>query len=91
MNSGFLPNGQLDTAGVATGISIPPSSVRTIGDPLNDQGISWAYYAGRLQRRRPSDECIGRSDLLTYCKICNFEAYASSIMANPTQCLSLIR
>src|SRR5438067_11451573 len=29
-----------------TGISIPPSSVRTIGDALNEQGISWAYYAG---------------------------------------------
>jgi phospholipase C len=42
-NPGFLPNGQLDTAGIANGISIPPSSVRTIGDALNERGISWAY------------------------------------------------
>jgi phospholipase C len=45
-NPGFLPNGQLDTAGIANGTSIPPSSVRTIGDALNERGISWAYYAG---------------------------------------------
>src|ERR1700758_4128758 len=45
-NPGFLPNGQIDTAGIGTGGSIPPSSVRTIGDALNDKNISWAYYGG---------------------------------------------
>jgi phospholipase C len=39
-NPGFLPNGQIDTAGIATGGSIPPSTVRTIGDALNDKSIS---------------------------------------------------
>jgi len=45
-NPGFLPNGQIDTAGIGTGGSIPPSTVRTIGDALNDKGVSWAYYGG---------------------------------------------
>lgn len=40
-NPGFLPNGAL-----ANGSSIPPSSVRTIGDALNDKKISWAYFGG---------------------------------------------
>src|SRR5215470_12180839 len=84
-NPGFLPNGQLDTAGIANGTSIPPSSVRTIGDALNEQGISWAYYAGAYNAAanpmNALDVLIGQA----YCKICNFEAYAPSIMADPTQ------
>ena len=43
---GFLPNGVLDTKGIAGGGSIPPSTVRTIGEALNDKNLSWAYYAG---------------------------------------------
>jgi phospholipase C len=84
-NPGFLPNGQLDTAGIANGTSIPPSSVRTIGDALNEQGISWAYYGGAYNAAanpmNALDVLIGQA----YCKICNFEAYASSIMGNPMQ------
>jgi len=84
-NPGFLPNGQLDMAGIANGISIPPSSVPTIGDALNEQGISWAYYAGAYNAAanpgNALDVLIGQA----YCKICNFEAYASSIMGNPMQ------
>src|ERR1700720_2080613 len=89
-NPGFLPNGQLDTAGIANGISIPPSSVRTIGDALNEKGISWAYYGGAynaavaLQHDPTSANPavqIGRA----YCNICNFESYATSIMGDATQ------
>jgi phospholipase C len=87
-NPGFLPNGTMDTAGVAAGTSIPPSSVRTIGDALNDQSISWAYYGGAYNAAvnlangstNPLD-AVG----LTYCNICNFESYASSIMGDTTQ------
>src|SRR5215472_7659973 len=43
-NPGFLPNGTVDKAGIAKGKSIPPSNVRTIGEALNEKGISWAYY-----------------------------------------------
>jgi len=87
-NPGFLPNGQIDTAGIATGGSIPPSSVRTIGDALNDKSISWAYYGGAYNAAvnlangstDPAD-AVGQ----TYCNICNFESYASSIMGDPAQ------
>jgi len=87
-NPGFLPNGQVDTAGIATGGTIPPSNVRTIGDALNDKKISWAYYGGAYNAAvnlangstNPAD-AVGQ----TYCNICNFESYASSIMGNTAQ------
>jgi phospholipase C len=87
-NPGFLPNGVVDTAGAATGASIPPSSVRTIGDALNDKKISWAYYGGAYNAAvnlangstNPAD-AVGAA----YCNICNFESYASSIMGNTAQ------
>ena len=87
-NPGFLPNGAVDTAGIASGRSIPPSSVRTIGDALSDKQISWAYYGGAYDAAvnlangstNPLD-AVGAS----YCNICNFESYASSIMGNPSQ------
>jgi phospholipase C len=40
-NPGFLPNGALSGPG-----NVPPSPVTTIGDALNAQGVSWAYYGG---------------------------------------------
>ena len=45
-NPGFLPDGTVDTTGIARGASIPPTNVRTIGEALNEKGISWAYYGG---------------------------------------------
>ena len=87
-NPGFLPNGAIDTKGISAGTSIPPSSVRTIGDALNDKNISWAYYGGAYNAAvnlangstNPAD-AVGA----TYCNICNFESYASSIMGDTTQ------
>ena len=87
-NPGFLPNGQVDTAGIATGASIPPSNLRTIGDALNEKSVSWAYYGGAYNAAvnlangstNPAD-AIGAA----YCNICNFESYASSIMGDATQ------
>jgi phospholipase C len=89
-NPGFLPDGTVDTAGIAKGGSVPPTSVRTIGDELNDKGISWAYYGGAynaavaLQHNPKSMDPavqIGRA----YCNICNFESYSTSIMGNTAQ------
>ena len=87
-NPGFLPNGLVDTKGIAGGGSIPPSSVRTIGDALNEKDISWAYYGGAYDAAvnlangstNPAD-AVGQA----YCNICNFESYASSIMADASQ------
>jgi len=89
-NPGFLPDGTVDTAGIAKGGSVPPTNVRTIGDALNEKGISWAYYGGAynaavaLQHDPTSTNPavqIGRA----YCNICNFESYATSIMGDATQ------
>jgi phospholipase C len=89
-NPGFLPNGTVDTAGIQGGGSIPPSNVRTIGEALNDKGISWAYYGGaytaavnRQLDPKSADPTVQVGQ--TYCNICNFESYTNAIMGNPAQ------
>ena len=87
---GFLPDGTVDTAGIASGGSIPPVNTRTIGEALNEKGISWAYYGGAynaavvFQHNPKSTDPtvqIGQA----YCNICNFESYATAIMGDPMQ------
>jgi phospholipase C len=64
-----------------TVFTIPPSSVRNIGDALLAKNISWAYFGDQFDRYvrdpyqlQPDDE---------YCNICNWAQYSTSIMANP--------
>ena len=84
INPGFLPNGQPRT----TGNFVPPSTVRTIGDALNEKGLSWAYFGGAYNAAvnlangstNPAD-AIGAA----YCQICNPFQYAKSIMGDPVQ------
>jgi phospholipase C len=87
---GFLPDGTVDTKGITKGGSIPPSDVRTIGEALNEKGISWAYYGGaynaavELQHNPTTTDptiLIGAA----YCNICNFESYTNAIMGNTAQ------
>ncbi len=87
---GFLPDGTVDTAGIAGGNSIPPSNVRTIGEALNEKNISWAYYGGAYNaavalQHDPTTtnpfELVGAA----YCNICNFESYSSAIMPDASQ------
>ncbi len=87
---GFLPDGTVDTNGIAKGGSVPPTNVRTIGEALNEKGVSWAYYGGAynaavaLQHNPTSTDptvLIGAA----YCNICNFESYSNAIMGNPAQ------
>jgi phospholipase C len=87
---GFLPDGTVDTAGIAGGGSIPPTNVRTIGEALNEKNISWAYYGGAyntavaFQHNPKSTDptvLVGQA----YCNICNFESYATAIMGDPAQ------
>jgi len=42
-NPGYLPNGTV--APLVTG-AMPPSSLRNIGDALNEKSISWSYFGG---------------------------------------------
>jgi phospholipase C len=87
---GFLPDGTVDTAGITSGGSVPPTNIRTIGDALNDKNISWAYYGGaysaavKLQHNPKSTDPTVQVGA-AYCNICNFESYATSIMGDTTQ------
>src|SRR5262249_40743639 len=89
---GFLANGQLDTAGITAGSSVPPSSLRTIGDALNEKHISLLYYGGGYDAavrvangsKDPFDLLIGTNGDW-YCDICNPFQFARSIMGDPAQ------
>jgi phospholipase C len=89
---GFLSNGQLNTAAINAGTAVPPSSLRTIGDALNEKNISWAFYGGGFNAAArldsgstdPVDVLIGTGGDW-YCDICNPFQYASSIMGDPAQ------
>src|SRR5215831_2356358 len=87
---GFLPDGTVDTKGIASGGSIPPVNVRTIGEALNEKGVSWAYYGGaynaavQLQHNPTSTDPTVQVGA-AYCNICNFESYATAIMGDPAQ------
>jgi phospholipase C len=91
-NPGFLANGVIDTAGITKGAAVPPSSLRTIGDSLNEKNISWAYYGGGYDAAvrfnngstDPFDVLIGFGGDF-YCEICNPFQYAASIMGDPAQ------
>jgi phospholipase C len=89
LSPGFLPNGAIDGANVLTGAKVPPSTLRTIGDALNEKGISWAYYGGGYDAAvRVANGSTDPVDLLisqNYCDICNAFSYASSIMGDATQ------
>ena len=89
-NPGFLPDGTVDSSGILSGFSIPPSNVRTIGEALNEKGISWAYYGGaynaavaRQHDPKNPDPTVQVGQ--TYCNICNFESYTNAIMGDPAQ------
>ena len=87
---GFLPDGTVDANGIASGGSVPPTKVRTIGEALNEKNISWAYYGGAYSaavnfQHNPTSKdplvLIGQA----YCNICNFESYATAIMGDSAQ------
>jgi phospholipase C len=93
-NPGFLPDGTVDTAGIAKGGSVPPTNVRTIGEALNEKGVSWAYYGGAYDAAVALTQLKEQGDTTTnpailvgaaYCNICNFESYANAIMGDPAQ------
>jgi phospholipase C len=89
MSPGYLPNGKIDSANILSGAKVPPSSLRTIGDALNEKGISWAYYGGGYDAAvrvadgstDPVDELIA----VNYCDICNPFSYTKSVMGNTAQ------
>lgn len=94
LRPGFLPNGVIDAPDIAQGGGVPPSTLRTIGDALNENSISWAYYGGgynaavRVTNAVLANQSPDPFDVLVafhYCDFCNFESYVSSIMGDPVQ------
>src|SRR5215813_6591550 len=84
LNPGFLPNGQPRVGGNF----VPPSTVRTIGDALNENDISWAYFGGAYNAAvNLTNGSTNPADLIgvAYCQICNPFQYAKSIMGDPLQ------
>ena len=58
---GFNPDGTLTNPATNT----PPVQMRSIGDALNDKGISWKYYGGGYNL------AVAHNPLNGYCTICN--------------------
>jgi phospholipase C len=77
-NPGYFGDGTVNTST----FTIPPSSVHTIADVLNEHQISWAYYGAGWNNyvKDPSSD-IGA----IYCNICNPFLYETSIMTSATQ------
>jgi len=91
-NPGYFGNGNnayTDTNPDNTVFTIPPSAVPSIGDDLNTNSISWAYFGDQWNNYvdDPYQLNYGAVGTATdeYCTICNPFQYDTSIMADATQ------
>jgi phospholipase C len=75
-NPGYYGDGTVN----ATPFTLPPSSVRTIGDELLERHVSWRYYGDQWNRYLVDPDDLDPDD--EYCNICNPFQYATSIMAD---------
>lgn len=76
---GYYGDGTVNT-GANNPFTVPPSSVRNIGDALLEKNISWKYY-GEGWNAYLQDPTFS-NPLNTYCDICNPFLYSTSIMTN---------
>jgi phospholipase C len=84
-NPGYFGNGNnafTDTNPLNTAFTIPPTTVRNIGNELIDKGISFKYYGDQWDRY--VNDPYNQNPLDVYCNICNFLQYSTSFMTNPT-------
>ncbi len=69
-----------------TPFTIPPSSVRNIGDALLEKNVSWKYYGDQFNTYLADKYQLNYGVVGTasdqYCNICNFFQYSTSIMTN---------
>jgi len=75
-NPGYNPDGSINKGQ----FTVPPSSVRNIGDALLERGISFRFYGDSWNRAVANT--AGTDPLDDYCDICNPFQYATSIMAD---------
>ncbi len=88
-NPGYFGNGNnayTDTNANNTVFTIPPSSVRSIGDSLLEKNISWKYYGDQWNNYVPDPYQLNYGAVGAasdeYCNICNPFQYDTSIMSN---------
>lgn len=82
-NPGYFANGNnafTDTNRSNTVFTIPPSSVRSIGDEMLDKNISWKYYGDHWNLSVNDPYYLNPIDI--YCNICNPFQYDTSIMTD---------
>jgi phospholipase C len=88
-NPGYFGNGNnayTDTNVHNTVFTVPPSSLRSIGNVLLDASISWKYYGDQWNNyvNDPYQQNLGGIGATSdnYCTICNPFQYDTSIMTN---------
>jgi phospholipase C len=82
-NPGFFGNGKnafTDANAANTVFTIPPSTLRNVGDALLEKKISWKYYGDQWDVYK--NDPYYKLPQNIYCNICNFFQYSSSIMTN---------
>ena len=91
-NPGYFGNGKnasTDQNPSNTPFTIPPSTVRSIGDTLNENFISWKYYGDQWNNyvNDPYQLNYGTNgpNADEYCNICNPFQYDISTMSHPEQ------
>lgn len=85
-NPGYYGNGSNAYADIGnpneTVFTIPPSTLRNIGDELNEHNISWAYYGDQWSTYLANPDGNYVTPDNTYCNICNPFQYSTSIMSS---------
>jgi phospholipase C len=91
-NPGYFGNGKnayTDHNPGNTPFTIPPSSVKSIGDVMNEASMSWKYYGDQWDNyvNDPYQFNWGAAgpNADEYCNICNPFQYDTSIMSHPEQ------
>jgi len=86
---GFLPDGTVDSAGIARGGSIPQSMSGRWRSAQREEHLPGPITAGRTtppwRSSRSAKQRPVPADGQAYCNICNFESYATAIMGDPAQ------
>jgi phospholipase C len=88
-NPGYYGDGRNAYADIGnpkqTVFTIPPSTLPTIADRLNEKKVSWKYYGDQWRQylKNPDNNYVTADN--TYCNICNPFQYVSSIMTSPAQ------
>ena len=77
-NPGYVGNGTVDPTDDGP-FTIPPVTIRHIGDALNDAKVSWRYYGENW------NDYIQDPTNPLYCNICNPFLYSTQTMTNKLQ------